>query len=188
MDREAQVHEGFQIAWNGILHRTDLKAVTGGITVLVYGQTEVTRDLYDGRDALGGMVIHHAEDVEPHDIETQTPYVSRPRGVTARLRLRHGMRWLAWRKPSGAPQKNNQIREFERVYPFGWLGVLTRTWPGSSELIYARHETGFALCSLRSLAMNRYYIQVPLTDSTDDWPEDRRGTGKADTQVAAETA
>lgn len=174
MDREAQVHEGLHIAWNGSLHRIDLKALTGGDTVLVYGQTELTRDLYKGRDALGGTVIHHAEDVEPHGIETRAPHITfRHRRETIRLDCDYVVGCDGFHGVSRRALPKDRIREFERVYPFGWLGVLAKTPPVSGELIYARHDRGFALCSLRSPALSRYYIQVPLTDSTDDWPDER---------------
>ncbi|HSV21201.1 MAG TPA: 4-hydroxybenzoate 3-monooxygenase [Casimicrobiaceae bacterium] len=174
MDREGQVHEGFQIACNGTLDRIDLKGLTRGDTVLVYGQTELTRDLYEGRDALGGTVIHRAEEVEPRDIETQAPYITFRRGCEAiRLDCDYIVGCDGFHGVSRQTLPKHRVREFERVYSFGWLGVLTQTPPVSSELIYARHERGFALCSLRSAALSRYYIQVPLTDSVDDWTDER---------------
>jgi p-hydroxybenzoate 3-monooxygenase len=151
----------------------DLKALTGGNTVIVYGQTELTRDLYEGRDRLGGFVIHHAEDVQPHDIETSRPF----------LTFRHGKELMrvdcdyiigcdGYHGVSRQSIPKDRIRVFERVYPFGWLGVLSRTRPVSPELIYAKHERGFALCSLRSPTLSRYYIQVPLGHSVEDWSDD----------------
>lgn len=174
MDSEGQIHEGFYIAHDGVRERVDLRGLTGGKTVLVYGQTELTRDLYEARDRLGGVVIHGAEDVRLHDLETARPYLTYRRG-TEFLRIdcdyivgcdgAHGV------SRQSIPQ--DRIRVFERSSPFGWLGVLTRTPPVSPELIYATHQRGFALCSLRSPTLSRYYIQVHLSDSVDEWPDER---------------
>jgi p-hydroxybenzoate 3-monooxygenase len=174
MDREGQIHEGFYIAHDGIKERVDLKGLTGGNTVIVYGQTELTRDLYEGRDRLGGSVVHDAEDVQPHDFDTARPYLTyRHGGDTVRVDCDYIVGCDGYHGVSRQSVAKDRIREFERVYPFGWLGVLSRTKPVSPELIYATHERGFALCSLRSSTLSRYYIQVPLTDAVDDWPDER---------------
>jgi len=174
MDREGQLHEGFYIAHDGIKERVDLKALTGGNTVIVYGQTELTRDLYEGRDRLGGIVIHDAEEVQPHDIDTSLPYLTYRQGPTpARVDCDYVIGCDGFHGVSRQSIPKDRVRTFERVYPFGWLGVLTRTRPVSPELIYAKHERGFALCSLRSPTLSRYYIQVPLTDSVDDWSDEQ---------------
>ena len=174
MDREGQIHEGFYIAHDGIRQRVDLKALTGGNTVIVYGQTELTRDLYEGRDRLGGVVIHNAEDVQPHDIDTSRPYVTYRQGdKTARIDCNFVIGCDGFHGVSRQSIPKDGIRTFERVYPFGWLGVLSRARPVSPELIYAKHERGFALCSLRSPTLSRYYIQVPLTDTVDDWSDEQ---------------
>ena len=174
MDREGQIHEGFYIAHDGIRQRVDLKALTGGNTVIVYGQTELTRDLYEGRDRLGGVVIHNAEDVQPHDIDTSRPYVTYRQGdETARIDCNFVIGCDGFHGVSRQSIPKDGIRTFERVYPFGWLGVLSRARPVSPELIYAKHERGFALCSLRSPTLSRYYIQVPLTDTVDDWSDEQ---------------
>ena len=174
MDREGQVHDGFFIAHGGVKHRIDLKALTGGKTVLVYGQTELTRDLYEARDRLGGVVIHHAEDVKPQDLETSHPWLTYRQGTDlVRLDCDYIVGCDGFHGVSRQSIPKDRIRTFERIYPFGWLGVLTRTPPVSSELMYASHERGFALCSLRSSTLSRYYVQVPLTDSADDWSDER---------------
>jgi len=174
MDREGQIHEGFFIAHDGVMDRVDLKALTGGNTVIVYGQTELTRDLYDGRDRLGGVVIHEAEDVKPLDFDTPRPYLTcRKNGEAFRVDCDYIIGCDGFHGASRASIPKSSIREFERAYPFGWLGVLTRTKPASPELIYATHERGFALCSLRSPTLSRYYIQVPLSDAVDDWSDER---------------
>jgi p-hydroxybenzoate 3-monooxygenase len=173
MDREGQIHEGFYIAHDGTRERVDLKALTGGNTVIVYGQTELTRDLYEGRDRLGGFVIHHAEDVQPHDIETSRPFLTFRQGKELmRVDCDYIIGCDGYHGVSRQSIPKDRIRVFERVYPFGWLGVLSRTRPVSPELIYAKHERGFALCSLRSPTLSRYYIQVPLGHSVEDWSDD----------------
>jgi p-hydroxybenzoate 3-monooxygenase len=173
MDREGQIHEGIYIAHDGVRERVDLKALTGGNSVMVYGQTELTRDLYEGRDRLGGVVIHNAEDVAPHNFYTARPYLTYRRGNEV---IRVDCDYIAgcdgFHGVSRQSIPKDKISEFERVYPFGWLGLLSRTKPVSPELIYAKHERGFALCSLRSPTLSRYYIQVPLTDSVDDWSDE----------------
>jgi p-hydroxybenzoate 3-monooxygenase len=173
MDREGQIHEGFYIAHDGIRERVDLKALTGGNTVIVYGQTELTRDLYEGRDRLGGFVIHNAEDVQPHDIETSRPFLTFRQGKELmRVDCDYIIGCDGYHGVSRQSIPKEKMRVFERVYPFGWLGVLSRTRPVSPELIYAKHERGFALCSLRSPTLSRYYIQVPLSDSVEDWSDE----------------
>ncbi len=174
MAREGQIHEGFFIAHDGARDRIDLHALTGGKTVIVYGQTELTRDLYEARDRLGGVVIHSAEDVRPHDIDTRKPYLTYSLGKeVTRIDCDYIVGCDGFHGVSRQSIPNGKLREFERVYPFGWLGVLSHTKPVSPELIYATHERGFALCSLRSSSLSRYYIQVPLTDSVDEWPDER---------------
>ena len=174
MDREGQIHEGFAIAHDGRQDRIDLKALTGGKTVIVYGQTELTRDLYEARDRAGGRIVHGAEDVKLHDAASDAPYVTYRVGKEAvRVDCRHIVGCDGFHGVSRLSIPQERLRTFERVYPFGWLGVLTRTRPVSPELIYATHERGFALCSLRSAALSRYYIQVPLTDTIEDWPDER---------------
>jgi p-hydroxybenzoate 3-monooxygenase len=173
MDREGQIHDGFGIAHDGMVHRVDLKALTGGNTVIVYGQTELTRDLYEGRDRLGGIVIHNAEDVTPYEFESGRPYITYRQGSAEhRVNCDFIVGCDGFHGVSRQSIPRDRIRTFERVYPFGWLGVLTRTRPVSPELIYARHERGFALCSLRSPTLSRYYIQVPLTETVDDWSDE----------------
>ena len=173
MDREGQIHEGFGIAHDGIVQRVDLKALTGGNTVIVYGQTELTRDLYEGRDRLGGIVVHNAEDVTPRDFETGRPYLTYRQGAQERrVDCDFIIGCDGFHGISRHSIPRDRVRTFERVDPIGWLGVLTRTTPVSPELIYARHDRGFALCSLRSPSLSRYYIQVPLTETVEQWPDE----------------
>jgi p-hydroxybenzoate 3-monooxygenase len=173
MDREGEVHDGFFIAHGGQQHRIDLHKFSGGSSVLVYGQTEVTRDLYAARDLLQGVVVHNAEDVQLHDLKSSTgTYVTYRQGdETLRIDCDYVVGADGFHGVSRKSIPRDVLREYEKVYPFGWLGVLSRTKPVSPELIYARHARGFALCSLRSQVLSRYYIQVPLTDRVEDWSD-----------------
>ena len=174
MDVEGEIHDGFFIAHDGFKERVDLGELTGGNSVMVYGQTELTRDLYDAREKAGGIVIHEAEDVKPHDIKSDAPYLTyRVGDETNRIDCDYIIGADGFHGVSRKSIPADEIQEFERVYPFGWLGVLSRTKPVSPELIYAKHERGFALCSLRSQVLSRYYIQVPLSDTVEDWPDDK---------------
>jgi p-hydroxybenzoate 3-monooxygenase len=173
MDREGEVHHGFRIAHDGIVDRVDLFRYSGGSSVVVYGQTELTRDLYEARDRLGGKVIHNAEDVTPHDLHTGSPFVTyRADDKTIRIDCDYVIGADGFHGVSRRSMPKDVLREYERVYPFGWLGVLSRTKPVSPEVMYCKHARGFALCSMRSQVLSRYYIQVPLTDSVEDWSDD----------------
>lgn len=173
MDREGEIHKGFHIAQDGVMDHVDLFKYSGGSSVVVYGQTELTRDLYDARDRMKGNVIHNAEDVTPHDLNSDAPHVTyRDGDRTVRIDCDYVIGADGFHGVSRKSIPKEVLREYERVYPFGWLGVLSRTKPVSSELIYAKHERGFALCSLRSQVLSRYYIQVPLTDRVEDWSDD----------------
>ena len=174
LDREGERHGGVNLAFAGRNERIDLEGLTGGKTVTVYGQTEVTRDLYAVREQMGGIVIHEAEEVQPHAIETEKPYLTFTKdGESQRLDCdviaacdgAHGVGRQSFPK--------DVIRVYEKIYPFGWLGVLSRTRPVHHELIYANHEDGFALCSMRSPILSRYYVQCPLEDKPEGWPDDR---------------
>jgi p-hydroxybenzoate 3-monooxygenase len=173
MDREGEVHHGFFVAHDGVRDRIDLFKYSGGRSVVVYGQTELTRDLYDGRDRMGGAVIHNAEDVTPHDLDTGAPYVTyRMADKVTRIDCDYVVGADGFHGISRRSIPRDVLREYERVYPFGWLGVLSRTKPVLPEVMYCKHERGFALCSMRSQTLSRYYIQVPLEDSTEDWSDD----------------
>jgi p-hydroxybenzoate 3-monooxygenase len=171
--REGLVHDGFDILFGGARHRVDLAELTGR-RVVVYGQTEVTRDLMDARATAGATTVYDAEDVAVHDFDTDSPSVSyRLHGAGHRVSCDfiagcdgfHGVC-----RQSVPPAAINQ---FERVYPFGWLGVLSDTPPVSHELIYVNHERGFALCSMRSPSRSRYYVQCSLSENVEEWPDAR---------------
>ena len=174
MDAEGEVHEGYEIAFGGRTMHIDLAGLTGGKTVMVYGQTEVTRDLFEARAAMGGTIIHEAEDVKPHDVDTAAPYLTYRLGDEV---LRVDCDFIAgcdgFHGVSRRTIPADVLRAYEMVYPFGWLGVLSRTPPVSHELIYANHDRGFALCSLRSRQLSRYYIQTTVDENLDEWPDDR---------------
>ena len=173
MDREGEIHEGFFIAHDGRLDRIDLHKYSGGNSVIVYGQTELTRDLYEARERMKGNVIHNVEDVHLNDIASDAPYVTyRDGDRIVRIDCDYIVGADGFHGVSRKAIPKDVLREYERVYPFGWLGVLSRTKPVSPELIYAKHERGFALCSLRSQVLSRYYIQVPLEDTVEDWSDD----------------
>jgi p-hydroxybenzoate 3-monooxygenase len=172
MDREGEIHHGFFIADGGRLQRVDLHRFSGGKSVVVYGQTELTRDLYEARDRMQGVVIHNVEDVQLHDLATDRPHVTYRAGdEIVRVDCEYVVGADGFHGVSRKSIPKDVLREYERVYPFGWLGVLSRTKPVSPELIYARHDRGFALCSLRSQVLSRYYIQVSLSDKVEDWPD-----------------
>jgi p-hydroxybenzoate 3-monooxygenase len=173
MDHEGEIHHGFNIAHDGVLDRIDLHKYSGGNSVLVYGQTEVTRDLYEARDRLGGKVVHNAVDVQPHDIASDAPFVTYRSGEqTIRIDCDYIVGADGFHGVSRKSIPQDKLTEYERVYPFGWLGVLSRTRPINHELIYVKHERGFALCSMRSQVLSRYYIQVPLSDKVEAWSDD----------------
>ena len=173
MDKEGEIHDGFIIAHDGQMDRVDLHKYSGGSSVVVYGQTELTRDLYEARDRMKGVVIHNAEDVQPHDLKSANPYVTYRSGdEVVRIDCDFVIGADGFHGVSRKSIPRDVLKEYEKVYPFGWLGVLSRTKPVSPELIYAKHERGFALCSLRSQVLSRYYIQVPLTDNVEDWSDE----------------
>lgn len=171
MDREGFVHEGVYLAVQNRGFRVDFKALVGK-QVMVYGQTEVTHDLYDARAAMGGVVIHEAEGVQPHDLKTDAPYVTYHKdGAEHRIDCDFVIGCDGFHGVSRTCIPDSVLKVFERVYPFGWLGVLSETPPVSEELIYANHERGFALCSMRNRNLSRYYIQVPLDHKVEQWSD-----------------
>ena len=174
MDREGLVHDGFELAFKGRRERIDLRQLTGGKTVMIYGQTEVTRDLMAARQASGATTLYNLSDVELHDLKNVQPHVSFTcNGEAVRLDCDviagcDGFHGISRKTiPAGV------LKAFERVYPFGWLGVLADTPPVHEELIYANHERGFALCSMRSPTRTRYYVQVSAEERVEDWSDDR---------------
>src|SRR5205085_5208570 len=167
--REGLVHHGVEIAFGGVRHRIDMHVATGR-TLMIYGQTEVTRDLMSARAAAGLTTVYQAADVTPHDFERDTPRVSYTKdGVTHEIACDFIAGCDGFHGISRASVPATAIRTFERVYPFGWLGVLSETPPVAHELIYSNHERGFALCSMRSMTRSRYYVQCALEDKVEAW-------------------
>ena len=171
--REGLVHDGIELAFGGARHRIDMKAATGK-TVMIYGQTEVTLDLMNARKAAGLTTVYEAADVKPHDFDTDHPRVTYVKdGVTHEIACDFIAGCDGFHGVSRASVKPSAIETFERVYPFGWLGILSETPPVSHELIYTNHARGFALCTMRSMHRSRYYVQCPLDDHIDQWPDER---------------
>ncbi|RMR06375.1 4-hydroxybenzoate 3-monooxygenase [Pseudomonas savastanoi pv. glycinea] len=174
LDSEGLPHDGFQLAFDGRTKRIDLHGLTGGKHVTVYGQTEVTRDLLQARDAAGAVSFFDASNVVPHDMKTDAPYLTfEHEGQSIRLDCEYIAGCDGFHGVSRQSIPAEAVEVFERVYPFGWLGVLADTPPVSEELIYARHERGFALCSMRSPTRTRYYVQVDAGEKIEDWLDER---------------
>ncbi|RIJ28383.1 4-hydroxybenzoate 3-monooxygenase [Henriciella mobilis] len=173
MHREGLPHEGFFLADGERLIHINMAELTGR-SVMVYGQTEVTRDLMNASAARGVEVVYEAEDVALHDIDNESPYVTYLKnGTEHRVDARFIAGCDGFHGPSRQAIPDTVGRAYERVYPFGWLGILADVPPCNDELIYANHENGFALASMRSKTRSRYYIQVPLDEKLSDWPDDR---------------
>jgi p-hydroxybenzoate 3-monooxygenase len=170
---EGLVHHGVELAFGGARHRIDMHAATGK-TVMIYGQTEVTRDLMTARADSGLTTVYEAADVTPHDFASDSPRVSYVKdGVAHEIACDFIAGCDGFHGVSRQSVPPSAITTFERVYPFGWLGILSETPPVSHELIYTNHERGFALCTMRSMHRSRYYLQCPLDDHIDQWPDDR---------------
>ena len=170
---EGLPHDGFNLADGERLIRIDVAALTGK-QVVVYGQTELTRDLMDARGERGLEVIYEADGVALHDIESDAPYVTYTSAGTAqRIDARIVVGCDGFHGPSRRSIPAGAFREYEREYPFGWLGILADVPPCNHELIYSHHARGFALASMRSETRSRYYVDVPLTDRIEDWPDER---------------
>jgi p-hydroxybenzoate 3-monooxygenase len=171
--REGLVHDGTQICVAGTRHRIDFKALTGN-AVTVYGQTEITRDLMEGRAKIGAPSIYEASDVTLHDYSGAHPRLTyRHDGKDGEIACDFIAGCDGFHGVSRKTVPPSAIKNYERVYPFGWLGLLADTPPVSDELIYVRHDLGFALCSMRSPTRSRYYLQCSLAEHVDAWPDER---------------
>ncbi|HPE61009.1 MAG: 4-hydroxybenzoate 3-monooxygenase [Thiothrix sp.] len=173
LDAEGSVHNGTGIVWGG--HEQffiDVKKHTGR-TMMAYGQTAITEDLYAARDAAGGLIIEEVADVVLHEVTGRKPWASYQKaGVTHRIEADFIAGCDGFHGVSRRTIPASVLRTFEKVYPFGWLGVMSRT-PPVPEIIYANHPDGFAMCSQRNPMLSRYYVQCPLSDTPDDWSDDR---------------
>ena len=171
---EGLVHTGVELAFGGRRHRIDLQRLSGGKTVTVYGQTEVTRDLMQARQAAGCETVYQADNVAVHDFDSDTPRVTYTHtGQTHEILCDVIAGCDGFHGISRASVPDRSITTVERVYPFGWLGVLADVPPVSDELIYANHPSGFALCSMRSRSRSRFYIQCELDEKVENWSDDR---------------
>jgi p-hydroxybenzoate 3-monooxygenase len=173
LNAEGLLEEGFALADGERLIRIDTLALTGK-HVTIYGQTEVTRDLMDAAPERGLEIIYEAGDVALHDIESDAPFITyQKNGQEHRIDARFIAGCDGYHGPSRQAIPASVARHYEREYPFGWLGILADVPPCHDELIYANHENGFALASMRSKTRSRYYIDVPLTEKLEDWSDDR---------------
>lgn len=174
MDAEGLPHDGFELVLDGRRERIDLKGLTGGKNVMVYGQTEVTRDLMEARQASGALSIYEAGDVQLHEVQGEKPYVTFSKdGETVRLDCDYIAGCDGFHGVSRQTIPADKLKTYERVYPFGWLGLLSDTPPVNHELIYASSERGFSLSSMRSATRSRYYLQVGLDEKVEDWSDER---------------
>jgi p-hydroxybenzoate 3-monooxygenase len=169
---EGYVHDGVQMSYGDDLVHINI-VETAGKPVVVYGQTEVTRDLYAAREAAGGRIEFEAEDVVIHDADGDAPYLTYTvQGEARRLACDFVAGCDGFHGVSRQTIPDDIRQEYEKVYPFGWLGILSETPPVVPEILYANSERGFALCSMRNSQLSRYYIQCPLTDRVEDWSDD----------------
>jgi p-hydroxybenzoate 3-monooxygenase len=172
MHQEGLVHEGFEMLFGGLRHRVNLNALTGGKNVIVYGQTEVTRDLMEARQAAGLPTVYEAQDVTVREFDGAKPRVTYTLGgTTHEIACDFIAGCDGFHGVCRASVPRRAITEYEKVYPFGWLGLLADTPPVNHELIYVNSPRGFALCSQRSHTRSRYYLQVPLSDKVEQWPD-----------------
>jgi p-hydroxybenzoate 3-monooxygenase len=169
---EGLVHGGINLGFRNTRQRIDMHALTGGKQVMVYGQTEVTRDLMVARAGCGAKTIYEAQDVAVHDFDGKNPRVTWNKdGLALELHCDFIAGCDGYHGVSRASAPQALLKTYEKVYPFGWLGVLSETPPVAHELIYSNHERGFALCSMRSGTRSRYYVQCALDDKVENWSD-----------------
>jgi p-hydroxybenzoate 3-monooxygenase len=173
MDREGILHDGSAIAWEGRPRLLiDTRKYTGK-PMMAYGQTAITEDLYAARDAVGGQVVDEADNVQPHELTSSRPYVTYEKGgETHRVDCDYVAGCDGFHGVSRQSMPADVLKTFERAYPFGWLGIMSET-PPYPDICYCSHSRGFALASMRSPMLSRYYIQCDLSDTIEDWPDDR---------------
>lgn len=174
MRREGLVHTGTNLAVDGRMFHINFAELTGGSTIMVYGQSEIMKDLGDAADERGLKVIYEAADVSLRGLDSDRPHVTwRVSDEAFRADCDFVVGCDGYHGVSRSCLPASVRKTFERIYPFGWLGVLADVPPCDEELIYANHERGFALASMRSTTRSRYYVQCPLDDDVEDWPDDR---------------
>ena len=174
LHRDGLIHDGFSLSVDGEMLRIDLKALTGGSTVMVYGQTEVTRDLIQAAGERATPIVFEAEAVALHDLDGERPYVTwRDGEAEGRLDCDFVAGCDGFHGVSRGAIPADVLHTYDRGYPFGWLGLLADVPPCDPELIYSSHARGFALASMRSPTRSRYYLQVSLDEKVEDWPDER---------------
>jgi len=174
MDREGLPHAGVQIAFNNEIRRIDFHQYAGGKQVVVYGQTEITADLMAARKDSGAETLYEVSDVEIQDVTTDRPYVTFSKdGQTQRIDCDYVAGCDGFHGVSRKTIPEHLRTEYEKIYPFGWLGLLSDTPPIDEELIYGISDRGFFLCSMRSETRSRYYVDVSLDEKVEDWSDDR---------------
>lgn len=174
MDREGLPHSGTQIAFNNELRRIDFHKYAEGKQVVVYGQTEITADLMEAREASGAPAIYEVANVEIHEVTGDSPYVLFEKdGEQQRIDCDYVAGCDGFHGVSRKTIPDDLRKEYEKVYPFGWLGILSDTPPIDEELIYGLSDRGFYLCSMRSHTRSRYYVDVSLDEQVEDWSDDR---------------
>ncbi|MEP7065245.1 MAG: 4-hydroxybenzoate 3-monooxygenase [Gemmatimonadota bacterium] len=174
MSREGLVHRGISLRFEGEDHRIAFDELTGGSTITVYGQQEVVKDLIAARMAAGAGLHFEVEDVSAHDIDSEAPWLRYSLGgeqVELACDFIAGCDGFHGISRDSIPAAH--LTRYEREYPFGWVGILASVAPSSEELIYASHERGFALLSMRSPTVTRLYVQCDRSDTVDDWPDER---------------
>ncbi len=173
LEREGSVHNGTGIVWSGSEQFfIDVKKHTGR-TMVAFGQTAITEELYAARDAAGGQIVENAEDVALHAVDSDKPWATyRKDGAEHRIDADFIAGCDGFHGISRQTIPKDVLKSFEKVYPFGWLGIMSRTKP-VPEIVYANHPRGFAMCSQRNPMLSRYYVQCPLTDMVEDWSDDR---------------
>ena len=171
LNKEGFVHDGIQLSFKNHGFRIDLKKLTNK-HVTVYGQTEVTKDLYEKIEKENSNIINNVDDVLPQDLDQKNPFVTfKKDGVENKIKCDFVAGCDGYHGISRQVIPQNLTKIYEKVYPFGWLGILSETPPVSDELIYANHGNGFALASMRNSNLSRYYIQTPITDKIENWTD-----------------
>lgn len=171
LNKEGFVHDGIQLSFKNHGFRIDLKKLTNK-HVTVYGQTEVTKDLYEEIEKENNNIINNVDDVLPQDLDQKNPFVTfKKDGVENKIKCDFVAGCDGYHGISRQVIPQNFTKIYEKVYPFGWLGILSETPPVSDELIYANHGNGFALASMRNSNLSRYYIQTPITDKIENWTD-----------------
>lgn len=172
MHAEGLMQSGIELSFLGVRHRIDMQKLTGGKQVMVYGQTELTKDLMDARAAAGPRIVYEARDVSVNDFESDHPRVRYMKDGVANY---IGCDFIAgcdgFYGVCRTSVPENALHIYERIYPFSWLGLLADTPPVADEFIYTNHPRGFALCGMRSRTRSRYYMQCTSSDTVEQWPD-----------------